>query len=106
MYFLDPLIRDVTIFSQTTSLAVTHLPPATTMSPTQPIDSAEKVNADVGPINQQPTPALAMSTDPNGPGQRAMRLRGGCCVRHSSVIPIPITYALFSKSKCPVVAAI
>jgi hypothetical protein len=56
------------------------------MPSTQPSLSTEKVNADVGLINQQPPPALAMSTDRNGPGQRAMRLRGGCCVRHSSVL--------------------
>ena len=76
------------------------------------VDSIAKVNLnDVGPVNQQPTPALAMSidSDHNGPGQRAMRLRGGCCcVRHSNAVPIMISniYAFFSKSKFPAVAAI
>ena len=52
------------------------------------IDSTAKVtDNDVGHVNhdQQPTPALAMSIDRNEPGQRAMRLRGGCCcVRYST----------------------
>ena len=47
--------------------------------------------SDVAPVDKQPPPALGMSTDPNGPEQRAMRLRGGCFVRHSSAVLIPIT---------------
>ena len=63
---------------------------------TQSSLSTEKGN-DVGPVNKQPPPALGMSTDPNGPEQRAMRLRGGCFVRHFSAVPIPITYT-FSRN--------
>ena len=57
-------------------LVVTH-----TMPSTQSPLSTEKGN-DAGPVNKQPPPSLAMSTDPNAPGPRAMRLRGGCFVRH------------------------
>ena len=57
--------------------------------------SSEK-GSDVAPVNKQPPPALGMSTDPNGPEQRAMRLRGGCFVRHSSTVPTPIAYT-FSR---------
>ena len=71
-----------------------------------PIDSTAKVNG-VGLVNQQPPPAQVMSIDRNGPEHRATRLRGGCCcVRHSIAVPIPNTYAFFSKSKFPAVAAI
>ena len=54
---------------------------------------------DVGPVNRQPPPALGMSTDPNGPEQRAMRLRGGCFVRYSSAVPMPITYTFSRNAK-------
>ena len=59
------------------------------------IDSTAKVTgSDDAPVNQQPPPALAMSIDNNGPEQRAMRLRGGCCcVSYStSRASIPNTY--------------
>ena len=72
------------------------------MPSTQLSLSSEKGN-DVGPVNKQPTPALAMSTDPNGPEQRAMRLRGGCFVRHSSVVPMPITYTFSRNAKSTLV---
>ena len=69
------------------------------------IDSTAKVN-DVGLVNQQPPPALTMTIDRNGPEQHATRLRGGCCcVRHSSAVPIPNSYAFFSKSNSSAVAA-
>ena len=80
------------------------------MPSTQSSLSTEKCN-DIGPVNKQPSPALTMSTvtDPNlnGPGGRAMRLRGGCIVRHSSVIPIPINYTFSSNANAtPVGAAV
>lgn len=68
----------------------------TRMPSTQLPLSSEKSN-DVGPVNKQPPPAMGMSTDPNGPEQRAMRLRGGCFVRHSSAVPMPNTY-IFSRN--------
>ena len=64
------------------------------MPSTQSSLSSEKGN-DVGPVNKQPPPALAMSTDPNGLENRAMRLRGGCFVRHSCVVPMPIAYMFY-----------
>lgn len=66
------------------------------MPSTQSSFSSAKGN-DVGPVNKQPPPAMGMSTDPNGPEQRAMRLRGGCFVRNSSAVPMPITYT-FSRN--------
>ena len=67
---------------------------ATTMPSTQSSLSAEKVDV----VNKQPPPAPDMSTDPNSPGQRAMRLRGGCVVRltpkYCSKIPITYTFSL------------
>ena len=77
------------------------------MLSTQSSLSTAKGN-DVGPVDKQPLPALDMSTDPNVPRQRAMRLRGGCIVRYSSAVPIPITYTSFSRnaSAIPVGAAI
>ena len=64
------------------------------MPSTQSPLSTEKVS-NVGPVNKQPPPALGMSTDPNGPEQRAMRLRGGCFVRHCDTVPKPnYLYAL------------
>ena len=42
-------------------------------------------------VNKQPPASPDMSTDPNAPVNRAMRLRGGCFVRCSSSIPTPNT---------------
>ena len=76
------------------------------MPSTQASLSTEKGN-DVGPVNKQPPPALGMSTDPNGPEQRAMRLRGGCFVRHSSAVPMPIINTFSRNANAiPVDAAI
>lgn len=61
------------------------------MPSTQSLSASAKVE----PVNKQPPPALSMSTHPNGP-EPAMRLRGGCFVRHSNVVPIPSTYT-FSR---------
>ena len=59
-------------------LAYYHTMPSTQSSVS--IDSTARVTgSDDAPVNQQPPPALAMSIDNNGPGQNAMRLRGGCC---------------------------
>jgi hypothetical protein len=66
------------------------------MPSTQSSLSKAKGN-DVELVNKQPPPALAMSTDLNAPGQRAMRLRGGCFVRHFSAVPILNTYT-FSRN--------
>jgi hypothetical protein len=57
-------------------------------------------------VNKQPPPAPGMSTDPNGPEQRAMRLRGGCMVRHSSTALIPIIQPFFRNARYPVGAVI
>ena len=77
------------------------------MPSTQSPLSVEKGNdAGLGPVNQQPPPAPVMSTDPNAPGQRAMRFRGGCVVRHPSAVPIPITHMVFRDAQFPVGAAI
>ena len=61
------------------------------MPSTQSLSASAKVE----PVNEQPPPALSMSTDSNGP-EPAMRLRGGCFVRHSNAVPIRIAYA-FSR---------
>ena len=57
------------------------------MPSTQPSLSTQKHEVDV--VNKQPPPAPVMSTDPNAPGQRAMRLRGGCVVR---LTPLPFQF--------------
>ena len=57
-------------------------------------------------VNKQPPPSLAMSTDPNALKTRAMRLRGGCFVRYSSAVPIPIPYTFSRNATSPVGAAI
>ena len=56
-------------------------------------------------VNKQPPAAPVMSTDPDVLDQRAMRLRGGCFVRHSRAVPMPITYTFFRNALCPVGAA-
>ena len=61
--------------------------------------------AKVGPVDKQPSPALPMSTDPNAPSRRVMRLRGGCLVRHSNAVLIPITYTFSRNVMSPVDAA-
>jgi hypothetical protein len=66
----------------------------------------ENLKGNAEPVNKQPPASFTMSTDPNGPGQRAKRLRGGCVVRRSNAVPIPITYTFFRIAKCPVGAAI
>ena len=44
-------------------------------------ESSGKVNERI--TENQPSPSLSMSTNPDGPETRAMRLRGGFMVRHS-----------------------
>ena len=62
------------------------------MPSTQSSSSSPKAEV----VNKQPPAAPVMSTDPNAQEQRAMRLRGGCFVRHSSDVPMPIsTYTFF-----------
>jgi hypothetical protein len=71
------------------------------MPSTQLSLSSEKPN-DTGPVSKQPSPAVAMSTDPNAPQQqRAMRLRGGCFVSHSSAVPMPITHTFSRNARYP-----
>ena len=71
------------------------------MPSTQSSSSTPKVDV----VNKQPPPAMGMSTDPNGPEQRAMRLRGGCMVRRSSVVSISNTHTFFRNARSPVGAA-
>ena len=71
-------------------------------STTQSSLSAEKGNT----VSKQPAPSQAMSTDPNAPARRAMRLRGGCLVRHSVHLSASmITYTFSRNATCPVGAA-
>ena len=87
----DPLIRDC---NKPQALAFT-----TSTMPSQP--STQLSSEKVEPVNKQPPPAPRMSTDSDANelpvGQRAMRLRGGCLVRHSNAVSIPITYT-FSRN--------
>jgi hypothetical protein len=74
------------------------------MPSTQSSLSTEKGNAEL--VNKQPPPSMTMSTDPNAPQKRALRLRGGCLVRYPSAVPISSTYTFFRNVTCPVGAAI
>ena len=92
-----PLIREV--MNSFSNLSFYH---PTTMPSAQ---SSSSVSEKVGPVNQQPPAALPMSTDPNEQGKRAMRLRGGCLVRHSNAVPISVTYIFSRNVMSPVGAA-
>lgn len=92
-----PFIREV--MNSFSNFSFYH--PTTMPSAQSSLSASEKV----GPVNKQPPAALPMSTDPNEQGKRAMRLRGGCLVRHSNAVPISGTYIFSRNVMSPVGAA-